>query len=280
MSQTGLLGGELEPKSYFYSAALVLAVLFALLDNNQTDLALPLLLLLWGLQTLLPVSLLMLCQERLQQFSQTRHWSAWLKLITSGLLVSLLFTAPALCLDILAGLDPLYSDWPSWLHALALEFIAVAPVLTLGWLAVNAPWLFGWRLVKISQPSADTSTAPVLQSAQTHTAAVVPTADFLRQHSQLSALAPEAVLYMKAELHYLLVVTNTSRSLILSSLKDAIADMPPQSGFQPHRSYWVSHAAVHKLVRQGRQGELLLTDNSRIPVSRQQLATVTNLLQQ
>lgn len=281
MSVTDLSSRELDPKTYFYSVGGVLALLFALLDNNQSGMALPFLLALWLFQSLLPVSVLMLCQQRLQQIRWLHHWSPWLKLLLSGLAASLIFAGPALLLDIAAGLDPMQHDWQSWLLAWGKEVMAIAPLVTLGWTAANAPWILGWRLTKPEpQEQVESAATALLQPSERQSSPVLPLDDgFQSLCRQLPAERRGTVLYMKSELHYLMVVTDKGRTLILSSLKDAIAELPPAAGFQPHRSYWVSRSAVKKLSRQGRQGQLILSDDSRIPVSRQQLAAVTALLQ-
>lgn len=301
---------EMDPKIYFYSIGFILALLFALLDSNPQALALPQLLGIWLFQGLAPVSLLMFCQQWLQKIALLQRGSPWLKLLCCGIFASVLFAGPALLVDVWMGLNPHYYQWQSWLHAWLTEIVAIAPLVTIGWLAANAPWLLGWRMIRAvpssvmtgAAPASTTpfTTAPFTAAPFTTTPFITPLGDaatenpenFGRQialadddafagfQRQLPADRRGHILYLKAELHYLLVVTTQGRALILSSLKDAVASIPANSGFQPHRSYWVSLTAVKKLTRQGRQGQLMLHDGSKIPVSRQQLANVTELLQQ
>lgn len=256
----------LDPKHYFYAVGFVLAVLFAMLDPNPTGLSLPQLLFLWLVQGVLPVFLLIFSQELLGRITAIHLWSPWLKLVLSGVFASSIFAGPALLLDIVFGLDPLYTSNTAWLLAWWQEMLAITPPVTLGWLAANAPWLFGWQLTRTHTilPTQQTTQAPEGNNNDKF-------ALFLRQ-------LPEGkrgnLLYLKAELHYLLVVTDKGSGLILSSLKDAIADLPADSGIQTHRSFWVAKTAIKTLSKQGRQGQLALIDGSQVPVSRQQLATV------
>ncbi|OBP15973.1 hypothetical protein A5320_00595 [Rheinheimera sp. SA_1] len=296
---------EMDPKIYFYSIGFILALLFALLDSNPQALALPQLLGIWLFQGLAPVSLLMFCQQWLQKIALLQQGSPWVKLLCCGIFASVLFAGPALLVDVWMGLNPHYYRWESWLEAWLTEIVAIAPMVTIGWLAANAPWLLGWRMIRAVPASVMTGNAPVTTTPFSSTAftpppfittlgdhATEPPQNFGRQialpdddafagfQRQLPVDRRGHILYLKAELHYLLVVTTQGRALILSSLKDAVASLPANSGFQPHRSYWVNLAVVKKLTRQGRQGQLILYDGSKIPVSRQQLANVTELLQQ
>lgn len=281
MLVTDLSSHEPNPKHYFYSVGFVLALLFALLDRNAEQLEFPLLLGTWLLQGLLPVTLLILCQQHLQHLPALQQQSAWLKLLLCGLSASLLFAGPALLLDVALGLDPQYQGWQNWAAAWWREVLAVGPLITVAWIAANAPWLFGFRLIR-PQRSPDaphTQPHPTAGQADTASSALALTAEFSGLQRQLSPERRGELLYLKSELHYLLVVTSQGRSLILCNLKDAIAELPESSGFSPHRSYWVSFAAVKKLSRQGRQGQLLLQDGSKVPVSRTQMPLVTTLLQ-
>lgn len=285
MLVTDLSNHELNPRHYFYSVGFVLALLFALLDRNAKQLDFALLLASWLLQGLLPVTLLILCQQHLQHVPALQQRAAWLKLLLCGLSASLLFAGPALLLDVALGLDPQYQGWQNWTAAWWHEVLAVAPLITVAWIAANAPWLLGFRLIRPQHiPHGGTDERrlqPIPASAPADTtASPLPLAtEYTGLQRQLSAERRGELLYLKSELHYLLVVTSQGRSLILCNLKDAIAELPENSGFSPHRSYWVSTAAVQKLSRQGRQGQLLLKDGSKIPVSRTQMPIVTALLQ-
>jgi hypothetical protein len=97
------------------------------------------------------------------------------------------------------------------------------------------------------------------------------------QHSfwaQLPTDIGRDILYLKSELHYLLVVTRQGRSLILCNLRDAMEACQHLPGLQPHRSYWVNQTAIQALKKQGRAGVLRLCNGAEIPVSRNHLKHV------
>ena len=86
-------------------------------------------------------------------------------------------------------------------------------------------------------------------------------------------------LVLKSELHYLQVVTDCGSGLILYNLSDAVEALPAETGLLVHRSYWVAFDAIGALERRGRQGELILFNGERVPVSRGRLADVAEALQ-
>jgi hypothetical protein len=74
--------------------------------------------------------------------------------------------------------------------------------------------------------------------------------------------------YIATEDHYLRIVTALGSDLILFRLSDAIAELDPGLGRQVHRSYWVARQAVASVERDAHRTTLLLTDGTRVPVSR------------
>lgn len=264
---------RIRPKGYFLTVATGFALLFALI-SHQPQLSFWQHGVLWALQGLSPLLLLPGCQHWLDQRRALRSWPAVAKLLLGGACAGILFSGPAMALDIWFGLDPLPRQTADWLRAFSQEAMTVTPVLSLCWLATNAPWLPGW-------PAA-VNAIPLPQSAGSEISPQpVSLADTLAQGCgvALPSQCQGPLLYIKAELHYLLLVTEQGQSLVLCSLKDAIAALPVSAGFSPHRSYWVSFAAIRGLRRQGRQGTLTLSHGHQIPVSRQQLASVRQCLQ-
>ena len=152
-------------------------------------------------------------------------------------------------------------DPVSWLE-LADEFVGVVPPVVLCWLAINAPWVLGYRLSNADGHSG-------------HLGANTPAQGFEPRFFELLPKASrEELLYLQAELHYIAVVTAHGRTLILYNLRDAIADLGDTPGIQPHRSYWVAADQVKGLRRRGRQGVLQMSNGDDVPVSRRSLAAV------
>lgn len=82
------------------------------------------------------------------------------------------------------------------------------------------------------------------------------------------------LLFLKAEDHYLRVVTDRGEDLILFRFKDALDELRGIEGLQVHRSYWVSASAVARLTRAGRDVQLELKTGQTVPVSRRFTAKV------
>ena len=60
--------------------------------------------------------------------------------------------------------------------------------------------------------------------------------------------------------------------LILTPLKDAIAELGATDGLQVHRSWWVAKGAVAEPVASGRNLSLRLSNGLEVPVSRASVA--------
>lgn len=250
--------GGLTPARYFFSIAVVLGLLFAMISVEQ-DIPAPLVFLQWQLQTVIPMALLIRTHMLLSQVHRFNALNPWVGLILSGIVGASLFAPIALLIDF--WLEP-----PTTSFVLAAElfdeWISVVPPVALCWVALNAPWQLGYRLQKLETPDGGTAGAEDSRD----------TAAFLQ-------LLPEekrgALVYLKSELHYLQVVTENGSGLILYNLGDAIEQLPATQGLQVHRSYWVSLDQVEGFNRRGRQGEISLRGGHRIPVSRARLDEVS-----
>ena len=73
--------------------------------------------------------------------------------------------------------------------------------------------------------------------------------------------------YLKADAHYIEVVTTVGSGLILMRFSDAIADLD-NLGMQVHRSYWVAHRHMNRLIRREQRTLLGLSGGYQVPVSR------------
>ena len=250
--------GGITPTHYFFFIAVVLGLLFAFVSSEQ-DQAILLLLLQWQAQTLIPIALLVLVHMGLLKLELFARLSPWVSLSISGVIGASLFSPVALVLDL-------------WVEAeagvftvseLIEEWLGLMPPIAVSWVAINAPWVLGYKVEKLPKPDrmADEPEAPE----------EVELPDFM------SLVEPDkagTILYMKSELHYLMVVTNSGKSLILYNLTDAVDQLSETAGMLVHRSYWVAFDAVAELTKKGRQGELRLTDGAAIPVSRNRLQEV------
>jgi len=82
----------------------------------------------------------------------------------------------------------------------------------------------------------------------------------LRQRSRLIALIVED--------HYVDIVTDKGKTLVLMRLADAMREAAPVPGLQIHRSHWVALDAVVRAQRSEGKVMLELSNGMRLPVSR------------
>ncbi|HEY2661150.1 MAG TPA: LytTR family DNA-binding domain-containing protein [Caulobacteraceae bacterium] len=80
------------------------------------------------------------------------------------------------------------------------------------------------------------------------------------------------LLCLQMEDHYVRAHTDRGSDLILTPLKDAIAELGDTDGLQVHRSWWVARRAVAEPVANGRSFSLKLTNGLDVPVSRASVA--------
>lgn len=74
---------------------------------------------------------------------------------------------------------------------------------------------------------------------------------------------------IEAQEHYIRIITNKEKRMVLYRFSDAVREMPTSIGMQVHRSHWVANSAIKELVKEGQQKtQLKLIDNEIIPVSR------------
>lgn len=74
--------------------------------------------------------------------------------------------------------------------------------------------------------------------------------------------------------HHVEVVTDRGTATLLLRLSDALSELDGADGIQVHRSHWVALAAVTGAEKDGDKRMLVLSDGSRVPVSRSQRAEV------
>lgn len=241
--------GDISIRRYFGWVAVIFGLLFALIDDFPNGILGSLLhLMQWQLQTLVPMALLYFVQSLLAQVKMIITFNPWIQLIFGGVIATIIFVPLAIGIEIAFG-EKIES--PVWLEIIH-EYTSTAPPIIVSWLAINAPWVFGFRLVR--EPQSEEVSGP---SAKTP--------------AFYSLIPPDMrgdLIYLEAELHYLAVITTEGRSLILYNLKDAVSELPEGLGVQTHRSYWVALPYVHQLKRIKRQGNLIMSNGDHVPVSR------------
>lgn len=264
--------GAIRPLQYFTGIAIFLGVTFSIISSPEDKGYSIEFLALWLLQTSAPIAILVFTHLQLHISTAFDRINPWLKLVLSGLTGALLFTPIALTLDFLWGNDALPDNMDALGSLLLDEASAIVPPVTICWVAMNAPWLLGYKLT----PAQDEHSHHLMSEKQGEKDLPSEEKRELGGHlkSLLNIELTESPLYLKSELHYLFVVTERGSELVLYNLRDAIDEMPPDIGVQPHRSYWVAKRAVRRFKKQGRQGVLELHTGDQIPVSRNKLETI------
>ena len=75
-------------------------------------------------------------------------------------------------------------------------------------------------------------------------------------------------------MHYLHVHTTRGKCMLLGALRDAAQELG-DAGMLVHRSHWVAHEHVQRLVRSGAGWNCEMSNGMRVPVSRRNRARVT-----
>lgn len=267
--------GGIDTRKYFITIGLFLALLFTVLGpRGSADGTWLFRLLQWSLQVAVPMTILIATHLLLSKSTLFDHLNPWVKLTLSGLLGGLLFTPVALVLDFLLGVDQWrgFGDRDRILSLLLDEVAGVVPPVLLVWIGMNAPRVLGLNFSlqeKQAQGEVPVVTTKSAESTCPETTDRQP--GFL---SRLPASVGQDIVCLMAELHYLRVVTSKGQSLVLYNLRDAIAELSPETGIQTHRSYWAAFDHVVKMVTNNGRTFLLMDDGSEVPVSRRRAPAV------
>ena len=266
--------GAVTPQRYFFGIAVVLGLLFASVSEVDAGASVLTHFLVWQLQTVIPMGLFVGCHVLLERVPSAAGLNPWLQLVISGSLGAVLFTPVNLGIDVVLQGDELGER--ALIAALLGEILSMGPTAMISWVAINAPWVLGFRF-----ETAGAETALEADSSETKTNDLNESSTDKQPH--FMSLLPESqrgtLIYLKADLHYLSVITSKGRSLLLYNLRDAIAELPETMGLQCHRSYWVNLEQIDSFQKTGRQGLLKLTDGSEVPVSRSYVGLVAKIME-
>jgi DNA-binding LytR/AlgR family response regulator len=182
----------------------------------------------------------------------------WPRVIVAGLLASLPVTIVVLVVN---GVAYQHTDVEEslmiWLYATIITLAIVVLFVTLG------------ELMRTSPAAAGEAVSLRLADARAATQAPAPTAApppailervSLPQRGNLIALIVED--------HYVDIVTDKGKTLVLMRLADAIREAAPVAGLQVHRSHWVALDAVVRTQRSEGKVMIELSNGMRLPVSR------------
>lgn len=172
----------------------------------------------------------------------------------------------------------------SWLDTIAakgpvqsiiVEFLEVAPVFLAAWFAVNLPLLLARPVVSGRPPDAP-GDPDGGDTASNHFDEAPLTEDDPRE--PFFALLPRAlgrdIIAVSSDMHYLHVHTTVGKCMVLGTIRD-VAGLFEDAGLHVHRSHWVAHAHVKRIIKRGSAWQCLMSNDLRIPVSRRNRAKVT-----
>lgn len=258
---------------YFLYSSLSLIVTFAWLEPaGAAGIGFWRGLLFWTIQIAILIPLLITTQDLVSHSSplQTTN-SPWIQTALAGVVSALLFVPVALFLDVVFGIPGDAQGGGIFSELLDEAFGVVVPVTTT-WLALNAPWILQLDFKKISLVEAS---IPQVTEEKRCIEGREPASRFLKElRSRLSG----ELVSMSSELHYLRVTCTDGEVLFLYNLRDAINELPADSGVQIHRSHWVSRAHLRRVTRRDGNTECILSNGKNLPVSRRKYSEVKELL--
>lgn len=239
---------QIDPRTswpgFLLASGAVLILLFVLLDPGPSrGLSVPGVVLFWVSHVGSALLCLQAAQLLVQRIARSRVLPAALQVVVGGLVGSLVFAPIALGLDWLLGVADLTDDaGEALVTGLLGEWLALAPVVILTWLALNAT-----RLLRLPAAAAPAQAVPGFWS-------------------KMPAALGRDLVALSAELHYLRVYTVRGDTLVLYPFGRAVQEQG--QGLQIHRSHWVALRHVDRIERRGREGVCYLAGGLALPVSR------------
>lgn len=116
----------------------------------------------------------------------------------------------------------------------------------------------------VSVGAAPMGAAPV---ASTPVAPVATAPRFFDRLEKLRGLAPQELLAVEAEDHYIRVHSPRGKELIYYRFRDALEELRPFDGLHVHRSVWVQRSRITRVEESGRSTWVVLESGDRLPVS-------------
>jgi hypothetical protein len=172
-----------------------------------------------------------------------------------------------------------------WRRVLSATLLVVLPIALLVW---SSTWLFGRPLTAmallltvansfvITGAFIAAFVAPPMDTALRRTEADALAAETAQSNphpanfmERLPAHLRDSQLWaLKAEDHYLLVLTSKGEALLRLRLGDALRELTSIDGAQTHRSWWLARNAVHQVRKAEGKVALTLPNGREVPVSR------------
>lgn len=286
-----------------------LTALFTMLDPPPSAaLSLPAKALFWLLHIGVGMGLAVMATAGLARgFPEHRPYRAAILILLGGLLGSLCFAPLSLAIESLWPGEPAAEAADDWLDRweqrgglwpLLAEWLSLLPPNLSSWLLIHAlPVGAQWvrpaerpesgqkppESPAVAEQAEGRPETPADEPATQPSAAPLPTVTASAEDGPgafLAALPPaigQDLVAIQADLHYLQVRTTRGRAMVLASLGTAEQALGDR-GLRVHRSHWVALAHIRRLARSADGMLLVLSDGSRVPVSRRRASTVKERL--
>lgn len=261
--------GKINPWHYFLTLAAVLVVLFTLLDDSSNR-SIVSIFIQWFAQIFSGLAIFVATHLLLSKpFSKL---PPAIHLLVAAFFATTLFTPLALGFDIYWQQESTFDLTTLW-H----EWKNMTPIAMFSWLIINLPWVLGVRIEMRGSIEEGRPEEQITNENNEHSPADLPiqtsVSSELKHFIELAKInSLQDLIYLKAELHYLRVVTTTQDHLILFNLKDAVQILsennPQYATGVTHRSFWINPLRPATLKKQGREGILLTANNHKVLVSR------------
>jgi len=260
-------------EKYFVFSSLALVVVFAWMEPaGAAGIGFSKGLIFWAVQISILIPLLIVVQHFASHYLTFKTPCApWIQTGLSGVVAALLFVPVGYFLDILFAI-PGEASAMTIVPGLLDEAGGVVVPVTVTWLALNAPWIFQLDFSVRQAPSA------IQQLDRRADKLVSNTEQPTRFLQELKRHATGDLISISSELHYVRVVTTDREVMFLYNLKDAIDELPPDTGVQIHRSHWVARGHIKKLNKRNGSAECTLSNGKRLPVSRRKYSEVKESL--
>lgn len=203
------------------------------------------------------------------------HWLSRGKLLPSSTWGAVVMSGIAAILIAVPGYMIL--DWVYSPHIQDLdpdESARSLPQLLGGEFLELAPWFMGsWILINLPVLLPAGTTEPRMDDSVTVIDSTEPVDDEHRFLNSLPGIVGKDIVAVASDLHYLNVWTVAGRTTVLGNLKEVIDELS-NLGMQVHRSHWVAHAHVSRIVGNSSSAACIMSNELRIPISRRRWKSV------
>lgn len=161
----------------------------------------------------------------------------------------------------------------SLLALIGNEVVEIAPWFMASWLLINLPVLLPRPTLSTPTDESVSHAPRILEEEGEPKSTVSNDVDnetrFVADRflSSLPGVIGKDVIAVSSDLHYLNVWTVAGRTTVLGNLRDVVAELD-DIGMQVHRSHWIAHAHVRRIVGTASSGACILSNELRIPISR------------